>query len=106
MLLQKKLYILLVTVAVIPLLVVGFLSYQTLKDRSIQQITNQLISISSIQEKRVNEALGRYLGEVSLVTSLSHLRTHIKEYKETRNITVLADILQMIRGSKRRDLVF
>ncbi len=98
--LQKKIASIFITITIIPLLVVGFLSYQTLKNRTIQQITDQLISISSIQEKRINEVLGRHLGELQLVTSRTQLRTSIKEYNETRSSISLVTIQKIIENAK------
>ncbi len=98
--LQKKLSILFVTIVVIPLLVVGFLSYQTLKNSSIVQVTDQLIAVSSIQEKRVNEALERYLEKVQAITSRTQLRASIKKYTETGDADAIVTIQKIIQDAR------
>ncbi len=98
--LQKKLSIIFVIITIIPLLAVGFLSYQILKNRSIEQISAQLVSISSIQEKRVNEVLGRYLEQVQSITSRTQLRASVKKYRETRDTSTLVTIQKIIQDTK------
>ncbi len=99
--LQNKLSIVFATIAVIPLLGAGFLSYQTLEDRSVEQISDQLISISSIQEKRVNEVLSGYLEKMHSFTNRILLRASIKKYIETGDAEALVTIQKIIVDTKK-----
>ena len=98
--LKSKLSILFSLLALIPLLLTSYLSFQNDRDALIRKTAEQLISVAEIQETRINEALDRYLEQSKLVTSRTQLRKSIAAYNADGGPEERDQIQQIIEDAR------
>ncbi|TSC76794.1 MAG: PAS/PAC sensor-containing diguanylate cyclase/phosphodiesterase [Parcubacteria group bacterium Gr01-1014_29] len=98
--LKLKFLFLFIAVAIIPLIVGGFFSFQKSKEELIKETTQKLVAVADVQKKRVNEALNRYLENVKLVASRTQLRISLGEYEKNGNPEALGKIQSILGDAK------
>lgn len=91
--LQYRFLSLFLLIALVPLIFAGLFSYQKVKEALIKETINKLVAVADVQEKRVNEALDRYLDYAKLIASRTQLRSSFKEYEETKNPEAIVKII-------------
>ncbi|NTU42512.1 MAG: hypothetical protein HGA78_05575, partial [Nitrospirales bacterium] len=99
--LKKKLTILILFLSLIPLFLLSLMIYQYFQASLLSFAKNQLISIASIQEARVNAVIDKYLLTGSLMASRTRLRILAEAYVAKGDRTVLPELTGILRDARK-----
>jgi len=103
---RSKLFYSFLLVAILPFVFGGLLSFNILKKAVVKGKADQLNSIASIQESRVNAVLDQYLWLVRLIQSSHELTESLDAYNISENqdsttikttITGLSSLIQDVK---------
>lgn len=97
----EKITLLLLGISLLPLAVVGSLLYSSAKTTLQNQTTEQLSSIATVQEHRLNDIRSQNLKRLADFNSRELLRTQLDTYGRTRDKKALANINASLNDAKR-----
>lgn len=100
--LKYKFLILFIFVAVVPLILAAFLIFKQSESIIILNSVNNLNAVADLEEKRINEALDRYLSEISLISSRTQFRILLKDYLDDKdeNLSGLSRVKKILSDAK------
>lgn len=97
----EKIILLLLGISLLPLAVVGSLLYSSAKTTLQGQTTEQLSSIATVQEHRLNDIRSQNLKRLADFNSRELLRTLVDTYNRTKSKDALANITASLNDAKR-----
>ena len=97
----EKITLLLLGISLLPLAVVGSLLYSSAKTTLQNQTTEQLSSIATVQEHRLNDIRSQNLKRLADFNSRELLRTQLDTYNRTGDKKALANINASLNDAKR-----
>jgi signal transduction histidine kinase len=97
----EKITLLLLGISLLPLAVVGSLLYSSAKTTLQNQTTEQLSSIATVQEHRLNDIRSQNLKRLADFNSRELLRTQLDIYSRTGDKKALANINASLNDAKR-----
>jgi len=100
-----KLFIIISEIAIIPLLIVGYIAYFNIKQQISQSILNKLDIIAQIQKNRLQSNINDSIELLNLFTAKSQLRSYLSNFNNTPTQELQESMNNNILDSKKNSVV-
>lgn len=94
--LQSKFSLVLLELALIPMLFIGFLSYSYSKNEIVQQVLQQLEATAALQEERTHDLVAFNVSQLRMTTSRAQLQENFEIYQRTGSKIAYAKALESL----------